>query len=117
MRKAVTVFLGLVVVLCGAMLTAQAEEKKADKAKTIKGTMVCGKCTLGVCKKCTNVLQVKEGDKEVEYFIEDKGKGEKYHKAVCPPNSKQDAEVTGTVSTKDGKKWIKPEKGGVKILK
>lgn len=113
MKKAVTVFLGLAVILCSAILAAQADDKSDEK--TIKGTMVCGKCTLGVCKKCTNVLQVKDGDKTVEYFIEDNGNKEKYHKAICPPDKTQEAEVKGTVSTKDGKKWIKPAKDGVKI--
>lgn len=111
MRTALRIGLGLAVVLCGAVLIAQADDKKEV---TLKGTMVCGKCTLQVCKKCTNVLQVKEGDKTVDYFIEDKGNKEKYHKAICPPESKQDAEVTGTVSEKDGKKWIKPTKVDVK---
>lgn len=111
MRTALRIVLGLAVVLCGAVLIAQADDKKEV---TLKGTMVCGKCTLGVCKKCTNVLQVKEGDKTVDYFIEDKGNKEKYHKAICPPESKQDAEVTGTVSEKDGKKWVKPTKVDVK---
>jgi len=114
MRTAVKACLSLAVVL-GFLALAQADDK--DKEKTIKGTMVCGKCTLAVCAKCTNVLKVKEGDKTVEYFIEDKGNKEKYHKAVCPPNSEQDAEVTGTVSEKDGKKWIKPKKDGVKVVK
>jgi|SRR5579871_5340597 hypothetical protein len=112
MKKAVTVLFGLAVVLCSTLLAVQADEKGE---KTLKGTMVCGKCTLGVCAKCTNVLQVKEGDKTVDYFIEDKGRGETYHKAVCPPNKSQKAEVTGTVSTKDGKQWIKPAKDGVKV--
>jgi hypothetical protein len=107
---AVKIALSLALVL-GFFTLAQAD----DKEKTVKGTMVCGKCTLGVCAKCTNVLKVKEGDKTVEYFIDDKGNKEKYHKAVCPPNSEQDAEVTGTISEKDGKKWIKPGKDGVKI--
>ena len=103
MKTALKLALSLAVVL-GFLALAQAEDKKEV---TKKGTMVCGKCTLKICAKCTNVLQVKEGGKTVNYFIEDKGSGEKYHKAVCPGKSKQDAEVTGTVSTKDGKKWIK----------
>jgi hypothetical protein len=110
MKMAVKSALSLAVVL-GFFALVQAEDKKEV---TLKGTMVCGKCTLKVCKKCTNVLQVKEGGKTVEYFIEDKGSKEKYHKAVCPPNSEQEAEVTGTVSTKDGKKWVKPSKVEVK---
>jgi hypothetical protein len=111
MKMAVKTALSLAVVL-GFFAFVQADDKKEV---TIKGTMVCGKCTLKVCQKCTNVLQVKEDGKTVNYFIDDKGKGEKYHKAVCPPNSDQQAEITGTVSTKDGKKWIKPAKDGVKI--
>jgi hypothetical protein len=114
MRTSVKVALSLTAVL-GFLALAQAEDKKdADKEVTLKGSMVCGKCTLKVCKKCTNVLQVKEGKKTVNYFIDDKGNGEDYHKAICPGKSKQNAEVTGTVSTKDGKKWIKPSKVDVK---
>lgn len=110
MRK-LSIALGLVV----AMFVAVAVRAAEDKEKTLKGTMVCGKCTLSVCKECTNVLQVKEGDKTVDYFIDDKGKAEKYHKKICPAESKQEAEVTGIISEKDGKKWIKPSKDGVKI--
>jgi hypothetical protein len=113
MKKAVTVILGLALLLCGALLVAQADEKEGEK--TLKGKMVCGKCTLGVCAKCTNVLQVEEGDKTIDYFIDDKGNKETYHKAVCPPNKSQKAEIKGTVSTKDGKKWLKPAKDGVKV--
>jgi hypothetical protein len=88
-----------------------AEDKKEV---TLKGSMVCGKCTLKVCDKCTNVLQVKEKDKTVNYFMDDKGNKEKYHKAICPQDKSQDATVTGVVSEKDGKKWIKPSKVEVK---
>ena len=112
MKTAFKMALSLAVVL-GFLALAQAEDKKEV---TMKGTMVCGKCTLKVCKKCTNVLQVKEGGKTVNYFIDDKGNKESYHKAICPAGNEQEAEVTGTVSTKDGKKWIKASKG-VKVKK
>jgi hypothetical protein len=111
MRVAAKIALSLAVVL-GFLALAQADDKKEV---TLKGTMVCGKCTLKVCKKCTNVLQVEKDGKAVNYFIEDKGGGEPYHKAVCPKGAKQQAEVTGTVSEKDGKKWIKPKEDGVKV--
>ncbi len=111
MKLAVKIALSVAVVV-GFLALAQADDKKEV---TLKGTMVCGKCTLKVCKKCTNVLKVDEDGKTVNYFIDDKGAKEKYHKAICPGNAEQEAEVTGTVSTKDGKKWIKPAKGGVKI--
>jgi hypothetical protein len=111
MRVAAKIVLSLVVVL-GFLALAQAEDKKEV---TLKGTMVCGKCTLKICQKCTNVLQVKEDGKTVNYFIDDKGGKAPYHRAVCPKGAKQQAEVTGTVSEKDGKKWIKPKEDGVKV--
>jgi len=65
MRTAVKVCLSLAMVL-GFMVLVQADDKKEEKKEvTLKGTMVCGKCTLGECKKCTNVLKVKEGGKTV----------------------------------------------------
>jgi len=111
MKVAVKIALSVAVVV-GFLALAQADDKKEV---TLKGTMVCGKCSLKLVKKCTNVLQVKEDGKTVNYFIDDQGGKEKYHKAICPGGAEQEAEITGSVSTKDGKKWIKPAKDGVKI--
>jgi hypothetical protein len=104
-----TLALSLVVLGCLALSV-----KAADKEVTLKGTLVCGKCTLKETDACTNVLQVKDGDKTVEYFIKDKGKDADYHKGVCPKDSKKDATVTGTVEEKDGKKYITASKVEVK---
>ena len=111
MKMVVKIALSLAMVF-GFFALALAEDKKEV---TLKGTMVCGKCTLKLAEKCTNVLQVKEDGKTVNYFIDDKGGKESYHKAICPGKAEQKAEVTGTVSEKDGKKWIKPAKDGVKV--
>jgi hypothetical protein len=116
MRMAIKACLGLAVLACGLMVVAQADEKKEGKKEKLTGTMVCGKCKLKICDECTNVLQVKKGDKTVNYFIDDEGRKEKYHKAICPAKS-QKAEITGIVSKKDDKMWIKPSKDGVKIIK
>ncbi|MBA4190967.1 MAG: hypothetical protein C0467_23525 [Planctomycetaceae bacterium] len=85
---------------------------KADPAKEVKltGTLVCGKCSLKATAKCSNVLQVKDGDKVVNYFLEDKGNGEPYHEGVCGGDKVEGVTVTGTVTEKDGKKSIKPTK-------
>jgi hypothetical protein len=80
----------------------------ADKEVTLKGNIVCGKCTLKETDECSNVLQVKEGDKMVNYYIDDDGKKEKYH--ACKPDSMKAATVTGVVTEKDGKKHIKASK-------
>lgn len=90
--------------------------KAADKADAkevkLEGTLVCAKCGLkeaGV-KKCTNALQVKDGDKTVTYHLDDKGAGEDYHDGLCGGGKKEGAKVTGTVTEKDGKKWLKATK-------
>jgi hypothetical protein len=110
MKAACKLLAGLAVVFT-LVVVAQAQDKKE---KTVTGKLVCGKCTLNETGKCSNVLQVKEGDKTVNYFLDDKGKGETYHKGVCAPNSEKEATVTGTVTTKDGKKHIKASKVDVK---
>lgn len=82
-----------------------------DKEVTLKGTILCAKCALkekGITK-CTTAIQVKEDGKDVVYYFDDKGNREEYHEAVCGGDRKEGA-VTGTVTTKGGKKWIKPSK-------
>lgn len=91
----------------GAAWTATADDKKESK---LTGTLVCGKCMLKQTPKCSNVLQVKEGDKVVNYFLDDKGNGEAYHEGVCGGEKVEGVTVTGTVTEKDGKKFIKPTK-------
>ena len=86
---------------------ASAEDKKEVK---LSGTLVCGSCALNETKKCSNVLQVKEGDKTVNYFLDDKGNGEAYHEGVCGGDKVEGVTVTGTVTEKDGKKYVKPTK-------
>ncbi|MBX9624629.1 MAG: hypothetical protein K2X82_12545, partial [Gemmataceae bacterium] len=82
------------------------------KEVKLTGTLVCAKCGLkepGV-KRCTNALRVKDGDKTVTYFLDDKGAGEDYHEGLCGGGTKEGATVTGPVAEKDGKKWVKATK-------
>jgi hypothetical protein len=104
----------LMVVVAGLLVMGSgidAGEKK-DKEVTLKGAIVCGKCTLKETDKCSNVLQVKVKDKTVSYYLKDKGKKEKYHS--CAPDSEKEATVTGVVTTVKGKKYITPTKVEVK---
>lgn len=90
-------------------LVAVAQDKKPE-TKSLEGSLVCGKCKLSESEKCSNVLIVKDGDKEVKYYLKDKGAKEKYHKC----QGEKDVKVTGLVKeVKDGdktKKEIHPEK-------
>ncbi len=76
-----------------------------EKAKEVKldGKVCCAKCELGKEKKCATVVVVKEDGKEVMYFF-DKDSNSKHHKDYCTGST--DAKVAGSVTEKDGKKWI-----------
>jgi hypothetical protein len=107
---------GLVVTVMGLVgvvliAGAQAQDKNKDKAKevTLKGVVLCAKCALKEAKACQNAIQVKEDGKEVTYYFDDKGAGEEYHEEVCG-GDKKEGTVKGTVTVKDGKKYIKPAK-------
>ena len=104
MRKAVTM---LVALALGLVLTAQGTA--ADREVTLTGKIMCAKCELKQASKCQTVIKVNEGGKEVVYWFKDKGKAEDYHEEVCGGGVKEGT-VTGTVTTKDGKKWITPKK-------
>jgi hypothetical protein len=105
MRTALSMLLGVAIVF--ALTLNVKSEEKADKEVKLTGKLVCGKCALKETDDCSNVVQVKEGDKTVNYYIKDEGKKETYHKNICTAGKDGKAvTVTGKVSEKDGKKWI-----------
>jgi hypothetical protein len=106
------VVLGLVVG-CAMILAAQAEEKKEAKKVTLKGEITCTKCGLKETKACGNAIKVKEDDKTVVYYFKDDGKKADYHGEICGGAKK--GSVTGVVSEEKKKKFITPEKDGVKF--
>lgn len=85
-------------------------DKPAAKEVKVTGTLVCGRCKLKETKACSNVLLVKEGGKEVKYYLTDKGNDESYHEEVCGGGELKGVTATGTVSEKDGKKTLKVTK-------
>jgi len=84
-----------------------AQEK--GKEVTLKGTILCAHCVLKEGTECQTAIQVKEGDKLVTYYLEDKGAGESYHEPICG-GSKKEGTVIGKVEERGGKKYIKPSK-------
>jgi hypothetical protein len=83
--------------------------RAADKEVTLKGKIMCAKCELKESKKCLTCIKVQEDGKDVVYYFLDKGNKEDYHEAVCGGGQKEGI-VTGTVTERDGKKWIAPKK-------
>jgi hypothetical protein len=76
---------------------------------TLTGKVMCAKCSLkkADATKCQDVLVVADGDHAGEYYVE-KNDVAKQFGHVC--KSEKAATVTGTVSEKDGKKWIAASK-------
>ena len=93
--------LGLALALVAGLVAAATA---ADEV-TLTGQVLCAKCTLkkADAKECQNVLVVKDGDKTAEYYVEKNDVATQFGH-VC--KGEKDAVVTGTVSEKDGKKWI-----------
>jgi hypothetical protein len=107
------------VLVLGVAVALQADEQKdkgdkKDKEVTLKGMICCTMCQLKETSECGNAIKVKEDGKDVIYYFDDKGKAEKYHDAICTDGPKKGS-VTGVVTTKDKKKYIKPKKDGVKF--
>jgi hypothetical protein len=119
LRFALALALGVAaVMLAGTTFTAVAQEKKdKTEAKKFEGTLTCTKCALNESKACGHALLVKEGDKEVKYYLVDKGGKEPYHKFCCTADVK--ATVTGKPGEKDmdGKKVKTIEEPKVEVKK
>lgn len=77
---------------------------------TLSGTLVCAKCALKKADagECQDVLLVKDANgATTEYYVEKNTVAEEAGEA-CTLEIK--ATVTGTVTEKDGRKWIAPSK-------
>jgi hypothetical protein len=105
MKASISLSVGCVVVLLTAAIFAQDKGKEV----TLKGTLLCAKCTLGQTPDCTTAIQMKEGDKAVTYHLDDKGASEGHHEPICG-GAKKEGTVVGTVQEREGKKYIKPSK-------
>ncbi len=77
---------------------------------TLSGKIACAKCTLkkADAKACQDVLVVagEKGATTEYYIVKNDVEGKFGH--VC--SGEKDATVTGTVTEKDGKKWLTPSK-------
>jgi hypothetical protein len=72
----------------------------ADEVQTLTGKVVCGKCSLKKEAGCQNVLVAEDG---TEYYLSKTEAADKFGH-VC--KGEKAAKATGTVSEKDGKKWL-----------
>ena len=100
------------VILSAALLTVSlaATPLVAFADEALSGTLVCAKCALqkADAHECQDVLIVADAKGvKTEYYVTKNEVAEKSGEA-CTLEIK--ATVTGTVSEKDGRKWITPSK-------
>jgi hypothetical protein len=100
--------LAALVALCAFVNLARAEDAKEV---SLTGSMACAKCVLkdADATACQSVLQVKDGDNTVRYYLADNQVAKDAHAKVCH-HAVDKVTVTGTVEEKDGKKWITASK-------
>jgi hypothetical protein len=106
MRTFLALAVGIAALTLGGLVLAE------EKAKKLEGKLCCTKCHLQETDKCGHCLKVKDGDKEVKYYLDDKGGAEEYHKKVC--KEEKDATVEGKVTEKDKKMHVESPKVTVK---
>ena len=76
--------------------------------KTITGEAKCAKCALKETEQCQSVIQTKEGDKTVTYYLANNDVAKGFHEKCCKAPVK--ATATGQVKEKEGKMWLKATK-------
>lgn len=93
----------LVVIVLAAVASFSRAENPAPAPVTLTGTLACAQCQLHekASHPHQDVLTVKDGDKEVLYYVTNLPK----HPNVCHSRI-ENAKVTGTVSEKDGVHWL-----------
>lgn len=108
---AVIAVFALALPLAAAVFAGDTKENAKDKAGdavTLEGTMVCAKCTLNEDRKqCQDVLQTKTDKGEANYYIVKNDVSNAFGH-VCKDT--KNVIVTGTVTEKDGAKWIDASK-------
>jgi len=98
----------MIIMAAGLLWAVSAPRVLADDSTnevTLTGLMVCGKCTLHICDKCQNVLQVQQDGKTVNYFLTQNDVSKDFHSNICTTDGEKTT-VTGTVSVKDDKEIL-----------
>jgi hypothetical protein len=100
----------VIAVLFAVLGLAVASLATAAEEVTLSGTVVCAKCSLkkADAKECQDVLVTKDASGNMaEYYIAANEVSKKFGHACTTEKA---ATVTGTVTEKDGKKWIAASK-------
>lgn len=78
--------------------------RAADETRTITGDAMCAKCELNLQDHCQTIIQAKEGDKVINYYVADSDIAKAFHPKIC--HGPATVTVTGTIKTIDGKQVL-----------
>jgi hypothetical protein len=73
-------------------------------AEKLEGEATCAKCDLKLVDKCQFALTVDKDGKKETILAEQNDVAKKFHENICKTSMK--VKVEGTISEKDGKKFI-----------
>jgi hypothetical protein len=108
MPVATLIGVALVVCIAGAALAADKPAAKPAEV-TLTGEVQCAMCILkkADAKACQDVLVVADKAGKTEYYLVKNAASERFGMSCAKPRP---AVATGTVSEKDGKKWLAASK-------
>ena len=91
----------IVAVWVSALLTSALSFNALADEKKITGEGKCAKCVLKETASCQNVIEAKEGEKTVTYYLVQNDVSKEFHDNICKKSQKVTA--TGTVKEVEGK--------------
>lgn len=97
--------IALAFALVAALAVGYALAGEAAKSVTVEGNMMCAHCTLHEAglKSCQDVVVVGEGSGAQHYYLSANEISKKFGHSCQGAKA---VKVTGTVTEKDGKKWL-----------
>lgn len=97
-----------VTLLAFGLLAIAGIARAGSEVKTITGEAKCADYDMHAQSTCQTVVQVKQGESTVNYYVVDNEATKGFHEKIC--GNPQEATATGTVMEKDGKLMITPTK-------
>ena len=107
-RLAIVTFVLVALAVGGTLLAAEKPAAKAAEV-TLTGEVQCAMCLLkkADAKGCQDVLVVTDKGARTEYYLAKNAASDRFGMSCVKPRK---AVATGTVSEKDGKKWLAASK-------
>ena len=97
-----------VTLLAFGLLAIAGIARAGNEVKTITGEAKCADVDMHAQSTCQTVVQVKQGDAMMNYYVVENEAAKGLHEKIC--GNPQQVTATGTVAEKDGKLVLTPTK-------